>query len=225
MEKKNYVENTVKKDGGSCEEEIILDEAVIVRVEENVKTGFAVRPHSERITVTPTTTKSWIKVKNPSKVVSVKPTIVRLPIESFLETVLVEETGEIKQPSAEDRGPIHDLLKKYEKRAKKVDFTKSNFFRKNAELLGGKSSGGGFKERLEFLPSDWRVKTYHEYKRFYLSPELVVLKSGAAVLEYLRLGYDLSHDNLRTLADCLDVSSRVFNRYLDELFDDCVVID
>ena len=129
------------------------------------------------------------------------------------------------QPSSEDRGPIRDLLKKYEKRAKKVDFTKSNFFRKNAELLGGKSSGGGFKERLEFLPSDWRVKTYNEFKKFYLSPDFIVLKSGAAVLEYLRLGYDLSHDNLRTLADCLAVTKRVFNRYLDELFDDCVVID
>ena len=92
-------------------------------------------------------------------------------------------------------------------------------------MLGGKSSGGGFRERLRFLPSDWRVKTYNEFKKFYLSPELIVLKSGAAVLEYLRLGYDLSHDNLRTLAECLAVSNRVFNRYLDELFDDCVVID
>ena len=153
-----------------------------------------------------------------------KPTRVSFPIESFLETVLVEENEEIKPNSAE-KGPLHDLLKKYEKRAKKVDFTKSNFFRKNAELLGGKSSGGGFKESLEYLPRDWRVKTYNEFKKFYLSPELIVLKSGAAVLEYLRLGYDLSHDNLRTLADCMAVTKRVFNRYLDELFDDCVVID
>ena len=96
---------------------------------------------------------------------------------------------------------------------------------KNAELLGGKSSGGGFKEQVDFLPPNWRVKTYSEWKKFYLTPQLIVLKSGAAVIEYVRLSYDLSNEDLKTLADCLAISSRVFNKYLDQLFDDCVVLD
>ena len=205
-EKRNYVENSVRKE--DTLEEIILDEAVIVRINENIKTGFDMRPPLG---------------DKPSKPNTVKPSMATHPFESFLETVIVEETEGFGRGDTERS--IQNLQQKYKKGARKVDFTKSPFFMKNAELLGGKSSGGGFKEEVNFLPPNWRVKTYSEWKKFYLTPQLIVLKSGAAVIEYVRLSYDLSNEDLKTLADCLAISSRVFNKYLDQLFDDCVVLD
>ena len=187
------------------------------------------------------------------------PAMLNIPYDSFLETVLVEETNENKildqienfradlwdkggdNLSAENPGtgeavvitgdnfdnlgPLDKLLFKYRRPPKCVDFTKSNFFMKNAELIGGKGTGSGFKESVKFLPEGWKVKSFNEYKRFFFTPECIVLKSCTAVIEYLRLKYDLAQEDLKTLSEELKISKNVFNRYLDELFDDCVVLE
>ena len=124
-----------------------------------------------------------------------------------------------------DLSPLETLHYKYQRQPAMVDFTKSNFFMKNAELIGGKGTGSGFREVVPFLPEGWRVKTFNEYKKFYFTPENIVLKSCTAVIEYLRLKYDLAQEDLKILAEFLSINSKIFNRYLDELFDDCVVLE
>ena len=174
--------------------------------------------------------------------------MVKLPYDSFLETVLVEDTQNksvltveelrthgqgggpetvvISTDTFDDLSPLDKLLFKYRQPSRQfVDFTKSNFFMKNAEMIGGKGNGTGFKEFAQYLPEGWKVKTYNEYKKFFFTPECIVLKSCTAVIEYLRLKYDLAQEDLKTLAEYLSINSNIFNRYLDELFDDCVVLE
>jgi len=136
-----------------------------------------------------------------------------------------QEAVVISDENYDHLGALDKLQFKYRRLQKCVDFTKSPFFMKNAELIGGKGTGSGFKEIVHYLPDGWRVKTFNEYKKFYFTPECIVLKSCTAVMEYLRLKYDLAQEDLKTLAEYLRVSSNVFNRYLDELFDDCVVLE
>ena len=178
--------------------------------------------------------------------------MVKLPYDSFLETVLAEDSKSRKVQETQkelveenlnlnaapetievvcdventvDLSPLETLHYKYQRQPAMVDFTKSNFFMKNAELIGGKGTGSGFREVVPFLPEGWRVKTFNEYKKFYFTPENIVLKSCTAVIEYLRLKYDLAQEDLKILAEFLSINSKIFNRYLDELFDDCVVLE
>ena len=127
--------------------------------------------------------------------------------------------------NTEHLDPVQRLHYKYQRQCQSVDFTKSNFFMKNAELIGGRGSGSGFNEVSPFLPDGWRVKTFNEFKKFYFTPESIVLKSCTAVVEYLRLNYDLAQEDLEILAEFLSINRKVFNRYLDELFDECVVLE
>jgi len=117
------------------------------------------------------------------------------------------------------------LKMKYGQTPKRVDFTQSNFFMKHAELIGKSVNGAGFKETNGFLPEGWKMKTFNEVKRFFLTPDFVVLKSPTAVIEYLRISINLSHDDLRSLSVHLKVAGHQFNRYLDDLYDDCVVLE
>jgi len=117
------------------------------------------------------------------------------------------------------------LQQKYIKAPKRVDFTQSNFFMKHVELIGKSVNGGGFKEIDCFLPVGWKMKTFNEVKKFYLTPDFVVLKSQTAVIEYLRLSLDLSHDDLKSLSRNMKIVGKQFDRYLDELYDDCVVLE
>ena len=175
--------------------------------------------------------------------------MVKLPYDTFLETVLVEHPTRNNLTSVIDKAvadvtkqqqqqqqsdsikseETNEVLEKlrfnYRKMPNCVDFTKSNFFMKNAELIGGKGTGSGFKETVDYLPEGWRVKIFNEYKKFFFTPESIVLKSCTAVVEYLRLKYDLAQDDLKTLAGYLSINAKIFNRYLDELFDDCVVLE
>merc|ERR1712096_36988 len=117
------------------------------------------------------------------------------------------------------------LLEKYKKVPKRVNFTQSNFFTKNVGLIGGKSSGSGYKEINSYLPEGWKMKTFNEFKKFFLTPDFVVLKSPTAVVEYLRLSLQLSHDDMKSLAGNLKIADKLFDRYLDDLYDGCVLLD
>ena len=63
------------------------------------------------------------------------------------------------------------------------------------------------------------------WRRYYLTPEQVILKSGPAVLEHLRLSMGLGHHSLASLAASLGVDREAFNKYIDELYDECVVME
>jgi len=117
------------------------------------------------------------------------------------------------------------LQLKYRQAAKRVDFTQSNFFMNHAELVGKSVNGAGFTEISNLLPEGWKVKTFNEWKKFYLTPNFQVLKSSMAAIEYLRLAIDLSHDDLKSLSKNLNVVGKQFDRYLDDLYDDCVVLE
>merc|ERR1712051_915105 len=125
----------------------------------------------------------------------------------------------------ENQATVETLSVKFSATPRKFTLTESNFLQKNSCLIGGKSSGEGYKEVNKALPANWRVKTFNENKKFFLTPEKIVLKSSTAVLEYLRLSFDLSHDHIKSLGKDLEISNRVFNRYLDELYDECVVVN
>ena len=122
-------------------------------------------------------------------------------------------------------GLSESLHVKYKRTPKRVDFTQSNFFMNHVELIGKSVNGAGFSETSTLLPEGWRVKTFNEFKKFYLTPDFVVLKSPMAVIEYLRVAINLSHDDLKTLSKSMKIVGKQFDRYLDDLYDDCVVIE
>jgi len=139
---------------------------------------------------------------------------------------LVKETVQEGAPLVRDVDGLSESLQvKYRRAPKRVDFTQSNFFMKHVELIGKSVNGAGFNETSTLLPEGWKVKTFNEFKKFYLSPDFVVLKSPMAVIEYLRVAINLSHEDLKTLSKSLKIVGKQFDRYLDDLYDDCVVIE
>ena len=245
-EKNNIVANVLREDkgrGGRVPNMMptTLDEEAVIIVEPEPEVV-------EPIIVEPKIVAPKYVLDSHQLVTAQQSSMVKLPYDSFLETVLVEDTQNrsvltveelrshgqgggpetvvISTDTFDDLSPLDKLLFKYRQPSRQfVDFTKSNFFMKNAEMIGGKGNGTGFKEFAQYLPEGWKVKTYNEYKKFFFTPECIVLKSCTAVIEYLRLKYDLAQEDLKTLAEYLSINSNIFNRYLDELFDDCVVLE
>ena len=245
-EKNNIVANVLREDkgrGGRVPNMMptTLDEEAVIIVEPEPEVV-------EPIIVEPKIVAPKFVLDSQQLVTAQRSSMVKLPYDSFLETVLVEDTQNrsvltveelrshgqgggpetvvISTDTFDDLSPLDKLLFKYRQPSRQfVDFTKSNFFMKNAEMIGGKGNGTGFKEFAQYLPEGWKVKTYNEYKKFFFTPECIVLKSCTAVIEYLRLKYDLAQEDLKTLAEYLSINSNIFNRYLDELFDDCVVLE
>jgi hypothetical protein len=106
-----------------------------------------------------------------------------------------------------------------------VDYTQSSFFMTHHHLMEKAVSPNGFTERLPCLPHGWRVRTINTWWQYYLTPDSVILKSPEAALEHMRLSLQLPPGPLASLASALGLSKERFDAYLDETFDDCVVME
>jgi len=97
-----------------------------------------------------------------------------------------------------------------------IDITQSKYFTRNAKVITsarGKSVGL-FTEIPSGLPEHWKMRTLETTNKaggkvvlkHYLTPELKVLKTGLAVVEYLRLKGELETEQLLEVASTLNIS-------------------
>jgi len=97
-----------------------------------------------------------------------------------------------------------------------IDITQSKYFTRNTKVITsarGKSVGL-FTEVPSGLPEHWKMRTLETTNKaggkvvlkHYLTPELKVLKTGLAVVEYLRLKGELETEQLLEVASTLNIS-------------------
>ena len=100
-----------------------------------------------------------------------------------------------------------------------LDLSSSTYFAKNPKMLA--SARGSTIELFEVnpvLPEGWRQRVLEVISkkgdklvsRHYLSPELKVLRSGMAVVEYLRIKGEMDLEQLKQLAKHLNVADKKF---------------
>jgi len=102
-----------------------------------------------------------------------------------------------------------------------IDLSSSKYFDKNPKVIAtarGKSLLL-FDEIPEGLPSGWKQRNFEvtnkqtgdkSVLKHYLAPEQKVLKTGLAVVEYLRVKGDLDHDALVDIAKKLNIADKKF---------------
>merc|ERR1719420_1302165 len=102
-----------------------------------------------------------------------------------------------------------------------IDLSSSKYFDKNPKVIAtarGKSLLL-FDEIPEGLPSGWKQRNFEvtskqtgdkSILKLYLAPEQKVLKTGLAVVEYLRVKGDLDHDALVDIAKKLNIADKKF---------------
>ena len=106
-----------------------------------------------------------------------------------------------------------------------VDLSSSKYFEKNSKMIA--NARGSTLELFEVnpvLPQGWRQRTLEVTSkkgdkitsRHYLSPELKVLRSGMAVVEYLRIKGEMDLDQLKQLAKDLNVAEKKFQSLFSE---------
>merc|ERR1712129_125741 len=122
-------------------------------------------------------------------------------------------------------GESPSLARKFREPSKRVDYTQSSYFMTHHRLMEVATHPNGFTETLPCLPPGWRVRTINNWWQYYLTPEKVILKSPEAVLEHLRLSLHLSHSHLSSLAASLGLDRTRFNSYIDEIYEECVVME
>ena len=105
--------------------------------------------------------------------------------------------------------------------AQAIDLSSSKYFDKNPKVIAtarGKSLLL-FDEIPEGLPSGWKQRNFEvtskqtgdkSILKHYLAPEQKVLKTGLAVVEYLRVKGDLDHDALVDIAKKLNIADKKF---------------
>jgi len=102
-----------------------------------------------------------------------------------------------------------------------VDVSSSKYFQKNPKMMqtAREKSCLLFTEVPDNLPTGWKFRSVEvnnkvtgekSMSRHYLSPERKVLKTGLAVIEYLRLKGDLDYDALVITAQNLNVPDQKF---------------
>ena len=101
-----------------------------------------------------------------------------------------------------------------------VDFSSSQYFKNNPKMMSTarESSISLFDQINPSLPPGWRLRVLtvisktgdKATNRHYLSPEMKVLKSGMAVVEYLRLQGEFNIDQLKVLAKDLNIADKKF---------------
>ena len=101
-----------------------------------------------------------------------------------------------------------------------VDLSSSKYFEKNPKIVNSATvkSLGLFDQVNPNLPEGWKqrylqVSSKSGVKvpsRHYLSPEMKVLKSGLAVVEYLRIKENYDMDQLKLLSKNLNVPEKKF---------------
>jgi len=147
------------------------------------------------------------------------------PMDSFLSITLKEEGVEEFDALQDSLGESASLARKFREPSKRVDYTQSSYFMTHHHLMEVATHPNGFTETLPCLPPGWRVRTLNNWWQYYLTPEKVILKSGEAVLEHLRLSLHLSHSHLSSLAASLGLDRTRFNSYIDEIYEECVVME
>ena len=106
-----------------------------------------------------------------------------------------------------------------------VDLSSSKYFEKNSKMIA--NARGSTLELFEVnpaLPQGWRQRTLEVTSkkgdkitsRHYLSPELKVLRSGMAVVEYLRIKGEMDLEQLKQLAKDLNVAEKKFQSLFSE---------
>ena len=103
--------------------------------------------------------------------------------------------------------------------AGQVDLSSSKYFAKNSKMIA--NARGSTMELFEVnhvLPEGWKQRVLEVtskkgdklVSRHYLSPELKVLRSGMAVVEYLRIKGEMDQQQLKQLAKDLNVADKKF---------------
>jgi len=121
----------------------------------------------------------------------------------------------------EDTEGGDDALPEEDKKAVgEVDVSSSQYFKNNPKILSTArdSSVSLFDQVNPSLPPGWRQRNLTVISksgdkvtnRHYLSPEMKVLKSGMAVVEYLRLKGEFDIDQLKLLAKDLNIADKKF---------------
>jgi len=112
------------------------------------------------------------------------------------------------------------LPEEVKKAVGEVDVSSSQYFKNNPKILSTArdSSVSLFDQVNPSLPLGWRQRILTVISksgdkvtnRHYLSPEMKVLKSGMAVVEYLRLKGEFDIDQLKLLAKDLNIADKKF---------------
>ena len=138
---------------------------------------------------------------------------------SFLtDSSLMEDDVMEDSEVQEENSPAEDLPAVAQSQTP-VDLSSSKYFEKNTKMVA--NARGRTLDLFEVnpvLPQGWRQRVLEVTSkkgdkitsRHYLSPELKVLRSGMAVVEYLRIKGEMDRDQLKLLAKDLNVAEKKF---------------
>jgi len=108
-----------------------------------------------------------------------------------------------------------------------VNISKSKYFKANPQTVSTMTEKAGAADQFtvvdDKLPAGWKVKEIlHEFKsgrkerkRSYLTPDLKILKTGLAVLEYMRLSGRYSAKEIMDYAKYLSVPVNRLEKYME----------
>lgn len=144
--------------------------------------------------------------------------------ESDLETSNVQTAENVKTVEDTTFVAIDGASKMLD--SETVDISKSKYFKANpqtVEILGSKVVPDQFCDADDKFPRGWKVKeTIHEFKsgrknkrRTYLTPDFKVLKTGIAVVEYMRLSGKCSAKEIMDYAHFLEVPVTKLEKYME----------
>lgn len=139
---------------------------------------------------------------------------------SFLtDTSLGEEDVAEDSEGGEENTAEEEQRSAPQSQAGQVDLSSSKYFAKNSKMIA--NARGSTMELFEVnhvLPEGWKQRVLEVtskkgdklVSRHYLSPELKVLRSGMAVVEYLRIKGEMDQQQLKQLAKDLNVADKKF---------------
>ena len=134
-----------------------------------------------------------------------------------------ETVSEVTVPKTSE-GPKRDTK---EKPAVEADVSKSKYFKANPQSIGKLGDNGSslsdFTTVDPKLPSGWRVKEYvkdvgggrKEKKKFFLTRDHHILKTGLAVLEFMRLTGQFTAKQIMDIAKYLAVPVSRLEKYME----------
>ena len=138
---------------------------------------------------------------------------------SFLtDTSLMDEDMTEDSEGQDENNPVQELQSGAQSQAQ-VDLSSSKYFEKNPKMIANcRSSLRNLFLVNPALPEGWGQRVLEATSKkgdkvtskHYLSPEQKVLRSGMAVVEYLRIKGELEPDQLKQLAKDLNVAEKKF---------------
>jgi len=133
---------------------------------------------------------------------------------------LTDTSLELEDAMDDIKGEEDTFQEEEKKAVGEMDFSSSQYFKNNPKMLATarESSISLFDQVNPCLPPSWRMRVLtvisksgdKATNRHYLSPEMKVLKSGMAVVEYLRLKGEFDIDQLKVLAKDLNIADKKF---------------